>query len=213
MIIKVCGLREPNNVLDIASIQGIDLIGLIFYAKSPRYVDSKETAAAVSLCRKVKIVGVFVDESLAEIVRKCELYHLDYIQLHGNETPEFIVALKQEVATKIKFVKAFSIKSEEDLSASSAFEGLCEYFLFDTPTSGYGGSGRTFDWNVVQYYSGITPFLLSGGIGPDSIESLHNFHHRLWAGIDLNSRFEIAPALKNVPLLTNFIQQIKSKQL
>ncbi len=210
---KVCGLREPNNIIDVAAIQGIDLIGLIFYAKSPRFVDSKETAAAVSLCRKVKIVGVFVDESLAEIVRKCGLYHLNYIQLHGNETPDFIVALQKKIPSGIKVIKAFPIKSEEDLSATAGYEGLCEYFLFDTPTNGYGGSGRTFDWHILDYYSGLTPFLLSGGIGPDNIEALLNFRHKLWAGIDLNSQFETTPGLKNIPLLTNFIQQITSKPL
>lgn len=210
MIIKVCGLRDPANIKQVTEIQGIDLIGLIFYAASPRYVDSVETAASVTTVKEKGIVGVFVDEAPDVVARKCAQYHLDYIQLHGNETPEYLILLQNLVPSNVKFIKAFSIRSEKDLLATSGYEGLCEYFLFDTPTSGYGGSGRTFDWQVLQYYSGSTSFLLSGGIGSDSVESLSNFHHRLWAGIDLNSRFEIAPGLKDIDLLKNFVQQIKS---
>ena len=210
MLIKVCGLRDPHNIKQVTEIQGVNLIGLIFYAPSARYVDSKETAAMVSSLKKKDVVGVFVDEAPDEVVRKCAQYELDYIQLHGNETPEYLISLQKRVPSTVKFIKAFSIRAEKDLLPTSGYEGLCKYFLFDTPTSGYGGSGRTFDWQVLQYYSGSTPFLLSGGIGPDSVDSLSDFHHRLWAGIDLNSRFEIAPGLKNIDLLKNFVQQINS---
>ena len=213
MIIKVCGLREPDNIEQVAVIQGVDLIGLIFHAQSPRYVDSKETAAMVSSGKDIGVVGVFVNENPEEVVRKCMLYQLDYVQLHGHETPDYLLSLQQMLPSKIKLIKAFSIRAEEDLPATSGYEGLCAYYLFDTPTSGYGGSGCSFDWRILQYYSGSTPFLLSGGIGPDSMDSLSNFHHSLWAGIDLNSRFETAPGLKNVGLLSNFVQQITSNQL
>ena len=210
MIIKVCGLREPDNIKQVSEIRDVNLIGMIFYAPSPRYVDSAETAASVTTVKDKGIVGVFVDEAPDVVVLKCAQYRLDYIQLHGFETPEYLILLQNLVPSNVKFIKAFSIQSKKDLLATSGYEGLCEYFLFDTPTSGYGGSGRTFDWQVLQYYSGSTSFLLSGGIGSDSVESLSNFHHRLWAGIDLNSRFEIAPGLKDIDLLKNFVQQIKS---
>lgn len=213
MIVKVCGLKDPANIREVAAIPGIDLLGLIFYEKSPRFVDSQQVAETVKTFKNGGITGVFVNETTGEVVQKCTVYHLDYIQLHGNESPEYITSLKNILPERIKIIKAFSIKAEEDLSATSGYEGLCDFFLFDTPTTGFGGSGRTFDWRILQYYCGSTPFLLSGGIGPDSLESLHNFHHNLWAGIDLNSRFEVTPGIKNVQLLTNFIQQIKSKHL
>lgn len=213
MIIKVCGLREADNIGQVTAIEDVGLIGLIFYAQSPRYVDSKEIASMFSTKKNVGVVGVFVDETLDEVVRKCAQYQLDYIQLHGNETPDYLISLQQIVPSNVKLIKAFSIRSEEDLQTTSGYEGLCAYYLFDTPTSGYGGSGRTFDWKVLQHYTGSTPFLLSGGIGPNSMDSLSNFHHKLWAGIDLNSRFETTPGLKNVGLLSHFVQQITSNKL
>ncbi len=212
MIIKVCGLREPTNIEQVTAIEDVGLIGLIFYAQSPRYADSKETASMVSTLKNVGVVGVFVDETPDEVVRKCEQYQLDYIQLHGRETPDYLVSLQQMLPSNIQLIKAFPIRSEEDLQATSGYEGLCAYYLFDTPTFGYGGSGRSFDWKVLQHYTGSTPFLLSGGIGPDSIGSLANFQHKLWAGIDLNSKFETAPGLKDVGLLSRFVQQITSNQ-
>ncbi len=206
-------MRDPGNIKEVAAIQGVGLIGLIFYAPSPRFVDSEATAATVSGLKEKGIVGVFVNEKPEVVAERCREYHLNYIQLHGNETPEYLTSLIKLLPFSVKIIKAFSIKSEEDLQQTSGYEDLCEYFLFDTPTSGYGGSGRSFDWKILQYYSGSIPFLLSGGIGHDSIESLGNFHHRLWAGIDLNSRFETAPGLKDVALLADFVQHLNSLQL
>ena len=213
MLVKVCGLRDPENIQRVASIPGIDLVGLIFYPKSPRYVDSDATAEAVSRLTTVKVAGVFVNEEQEEVVRKTAQYHLGYVQLHGSETPEYLSALRKMLPAGIKLIKAFSIRTEADLLQTSGYETHCEYLLFDTPTSGYGGSGRSFDWSILQYYTGAIPFLLSGGIGPDSHETLHHFHHRLWAGIDLNSRFETAPAVKDAELLSCFIQNIKNQTL
>jgi len=213
MLIKVCGLRDPDNIGQVTAMAAIDLIGLIFYAPSPRYVDSAETVAKVSSLTNKGVVGVFVNETPEEVVRKCALYRLGYIQLHGNETVAYLISLRKMVPANILFIKAFSIRTTEDLNLTSGYEGLCEYFLFDTPTSGYGGSGHSFDWSILQNYNGTTPFLLSGGIGTDSVGALTNFSHRLWAGVDLNSRFETAPGLKNVPLISEFVKQIKKHQL
>ena len=204
-------MREPENIRKVAAIREIDLIGLIFYPHSPRFVDSAKTADALTDIRKIRIVGVFVNEVPEIVVRKCTEYHLDYIQLHGNESPEYLINITKLLHGRVKIIKAFSIRAEEDLQSISGYEGLCEYFLFDTPSTGYGGSGKTFDWNILQYYSGSTPFLLSGGIGHDSIESLRNFHHRLWAGVDLNSRFELRPGLKDVTLIADFVKQLNFK--
>jgi len=209
MLVKVCGLRDPENIRQVSAIQGVDLIGLIFYDRSPRFVDSVLTAQAVTALTTVKVVGVFVNETPEVVVRKAAQYHLGFIQLHGSEAPEYLSTLRTLLPAGIKLIKAFSIQTEADLLQTSGYETHCEYLLFDTPTSGYGGSGRSFDWNILQYYNGSIPFLLSGGIGPDSLTTLHHFHHRLWAGIDLNSRFETAPAVKDAELLSGFIQNIK----
>lgn len=213
MLVKICGLRDPENIRQVAAIPEVDIIGLIFYPPSPRYVDSATTALAVSTLTTVKVAGVFVNEKQEEVVRKAARYHLNFIQLHGSESPEYLSTLRASLPGGIKLIKAFSIQTEEELLQTSGYEEHCEYLLFDTPTSGYGGSGRTFDWNILQYYTGPIPFLLSGGIGPESHESLHHFHHRMWAGIDLNSRFETTPAVKDIQLLTAFIQNIKNHPL
>ncbi len=213
MLVKVCGLRDPDNIGRVASIGSVDLVGLIFYAKSPRFVDSAETAHAVSLLTKVKSVGVFVNESSEVVIETAAKYHLNYLQLHGSETPEYLAHLQKQLPPEVRLIKAFSIRETTDLLLTSGYENLCEYLLFDTPTGGYGGSGQSFDWSILQHYSGKTPFLLSGGIGPESLEPLRHFHHPAWAGIDLNSRFENAPTLKNIPLLTDFIQQINTIEL
>ncbi len=209
MIIKVCGLREPDNIRQVAAIQGIDLLGLIFYARSPRYVNSEKTAAEVAALNNKKIVGVFVNETLDEVVSKCADYHLDYIQLHGNETPEYLALLHKRIPATTKIIKAFSIRDAEDLKITKEYDRLCAYYLFDTATSGYGGSGQSFEWSILQSYKGLTPFLLSGGIGPDLVRSLLDFQHQMLAGLDLNSRFELLPGLKNIPLLSEFVQKIK----
>ncbi|MCK9413831.1 MAG: phosphoribosylanthranilate isomerase [Prolixibacteraceae bacterium] len=212
MLIKVCGMREPGNIEQVASISGVDLIGLIFYDRSPRYVDSTETALSVASLTTVKVIGVFVNPTPDEVAAKCMDYHLDYIQLHGIETPEYLISLRQQLPEKVKIIKAFSIQNAEDLEQVSGYEGLCDYFLFDTKTSDYGGSGEAFDWNILQQYKGFTEFLLSGGIAPDSLEALSRFKHKLCAGVDLNSRFEKAPGMKNIPLLKEFVQQLKQNK-
>lgn len=213
MLIKVCGLRDPGNIAQVTAIEGVDLVGLIFYDRSPRYVDSPETAAAVASLTTVKIAGVFVNATQEEVVRKQEGYHLDYIQLHGNETTDYLISLRKILPSGTKFIKAFPISTAVDLQNVAGYEGLCDYFLFDTKTDGYGGSGQSFDWSILQHYKGFTEFLLSGGIATESLEGLKQFHHKLCAGVDLNSRFETAPGLKNVPLLKNFVQQLKYNRL
>ena len=210
MIIKVCGMRDPLNIRQIAAIEGIDLIGMIFYSPSPRFVDSQETADVVATFSLPRKVGVFVNEIVEVVAQKCTMYHLDYIQLHGNETTKYIIELKKMLPENIRFIKAFSVLSAENFEPVQDFEGLCEYFLFDTQTSGYGGSGKTFDWNILQNYRGSTPFLLSGGISAESINDLKNFQHPQLAGIDLNSKFETEPGIKEVVLLTDFTKRIKT---
>ncbi len=200
-IIKVCGMREAENILSVEAL-GVDLMGFIFYPKSPRYVE-KLPASMPSKCGRV---GVFVNESRGFIARKIEEFGLDYVQLHGAESAEFCHSIK---ALGVKVIKAFSLDESFDFEAVEPYSEHCELFVFDTKCSGYGGSGEQFDWSLLNRYSGQTPFLLSGGITAESIEELKQFNHPRLAGYDLNSRFEISPAVKCVERLNNFLGKLK----
>lgn len=147
-------------------------------------------------------VGVFVDESVERIRRIADMFRLDYLQLHGRETPDECYALQKR---GYSVIKAFSVESAADLLRTEPYEGRADYFLFDTRCEGYGGSGRRFDWDLLSAYAGATPFLLSGGIGPDSLDALRSFRHPRMAGIDLNSAFESSPGRKDVDKLARFI--------
>ncbi len=201
-MIKVCGMREADNIREVEAL-GIDLMGLIFWPKSKRYVAERPQY----LPTQVKKVGVFVDASLEDIRQHIQDYQLDIIQLHGHETPDFIAQLSI-FNFQFSIIKAFNIATAEDLAQTKPYEGIVDYFLFDTKAQLPGGSGEQFDWSVLSHYEGTTPFLLSGGIGPDDAERIKSFHHPRCIGIDLNSRFEIAPGLKDVNQLKDFISNL-----
>ena len=194
-------MREPENIRAIEQT-GADWMGFIFFPGSSRYV-SHRPAYLPEQCRRI---GVFVNESTENILLKVQEFGLHYIQLHGKETPEQCRKLK---ASGLGIIKVFSIAQESDLQPIGRYEGICDYFLFDTACSGFGGSGRTFRWDILQAYQGETPFLLSGGLHPGSLSALLKFKHTQWAGIDLNSGFETAPALKDASSIHTFIKQLK----
>lgn len=200
MIIKTCGMRDADNIRAVSEL-GIDWMGFIFWAPSSRYVSEKPTF----LPTRQKRVGVFVDARIEEVKSKADEYALDLIQLHGNESPAFCERLKAN--SRQQLIKAFNIATQEDLEQTIPYEGLVDYFLFDTKAKMVGGNGTQFDWSVLSAYQGNTPFLLSGGIGPDDAEKVRNFHHPQLAGIDLNSRFELSPALKDIEKLKQFITE------
>ena len=195
-------MREADNIREVEAL-GIDLMGLIFWPKSKRYVAERPQY----LPTQVKKVGVFVDASLEDIRQHIQDYQLDIIQLHGHETPDFIAQLSI-FNFQFSIIKAFNIATAEDLAQTKPYEGIVDYFLFDTKAQLPGGSGEQFDWSVLSHYEGTTPFLLSGGIGPDDAERIKSFHHPRCIGIDLNSRFEIAPGLKDVNQLKDFISNL-----
>ena len=197
MIVKVCGMRDAENIHEVEAL-GIDLIGFIFWPKSSRYV-SERSAYLPTNCKRV---GVFVDENIEVVKKIAQDYALDYIQLHGNETPDYCALLKGH-----KLIKAFNIATAEDFEQTKPYEGLVNYFLFDTKGKSVGGNGIKFDWSVLDDYHGTTPFILSGGIGPDDAARIRSFHHPQLAGIDLNSRFELAPNLKDVTALQKFLNE------
>lgn len=199
LIIKVCGMREEQNISDLEKLD-IDWMGMIFWSGSKRYVSRPPSR----LPQRVKKVGVFVDASLDDIRQHVNDYQLDIIQLHGHETPAFLEVLKP-----LTLIKAFNIADTSDLQNTKVYEGIADYFLFDTKGKIVGGNGEKFDWTVLTAYEGSTPFLLSGGIGPNDVQKVKQFHHQKCIGIDLNSRFESAPGLKDIDQLQTFIKQIR----
>ncbi len=200
-------MRDPENIREAEKL-AIDLMGFIFWHKSSRNVSEMPSY----LPTRQKRVGVFVDADIKEVTEKAKEYALDLIQLHGKETPDYIQRLRSlcpqrgDRATAI--IKALNIADTEDLAQTAQYEGIVDYFLFDTKSKLVGGNGTQFDWSVLQAYQGDTPFILSGGIGPDDAEKVKNFQHPMCAGIDLNSRFETAPALKDIQLLNHFIGRL-----
>jgi len=191
-------MREAENIREVEAL-GIDLMGFIFWPKSSRYV-SEVPGYMPTSCKRV---GVFVDEDPEQVMRIADTYALDIIQLHGSESPEAVRRLHNR-----GIIKAISVKCREDIATYKAYEGMVDYFLFDTKAQLPGGSGQQFDWNILSAYDGKTPFLLSGGIGPEDAERIRAFHHPQCVGIDLNSRFEQSPGLKDVHKLKTFLQKI-----
>lgn len=205
MIIKVCGMREADNIREVERC-GVDWMGFICYNRSPRYVES----VPHFMPQRAMRVGVFVNAGREEILQKAESLGLNMLQLHGNESPQLCRQLTDD---GYAVIKAFSIKTPDDVKRTADYEGTCRYFLFDTPCPGYGGSGKCFDWDILSEYKGDTPFLLSGGLKPTSLPALAAFSHPKWAGIDLNSGFETAPAQKDADALNSFIEQFKNLPL
>ena len=218
MIIKVCGMRDGENIRQVAEL-GVDWIGMIFWPKSPRNVTMIPTHAGIIPDRgtdignfKAKRVGVFVDEMAQNIITRVVNFQLDLIQLHGHETPTLIRNLRRtldpDIRPGVKFIKAISVESCDDIATYRDYEDCVDCFLFDTKCQTVGGSGEQFDWNVLEAYDGDVPFLLSGGIGSDDAERVRNFHHPKCIGIDLNSRFETEPAIKDITKLKQFLEQL-----
>ncbi len=203
MKVKVCGLRQAENIAAVGALP-LDWVGFIFYPRSSRFV---ETLPVIDLPTSVKRVGVFVNTTIAEIEQRAALFDLDYLQLHGEESPECC----QTLADKgYQLIKAFAVDRHFDFEQLSPYEAMCSFFLLDTKGEAHGGNGFSFNWDILQQYPSTTPFLLSGGIAPDSVAALKALAIPQLYGIDINSRFEEAPALKNVAQIQHFLQQLQS---
>jgi len=223
MIIKVCGMRDADNIHAVEQL-GVDWLGFIFYEKSPRFVSQIRSRAGIipdysSLEDHrsygnihLKRVGVFVDDMPQNIITRIVNYGLDIVQLHGCESPVMIDNLRRtvdpDIHAGIKIMKAISIKDKNDVRKYKEYVGHVDYFLFDTQSPLVGGSGGKFDWDVLQEYDGDIPFILSGGIGPEDAERIKDFKHPRFVGIDLNSRFETEPAIKDIEKLKKFINEV-----
>lgn len=193
-------MRDSENIRAIEQTKA-DLMGFIFHPKSPRFVASLPEY----MPKKQKRVGVFVNASLEQILAKAQKFSLEYIQLHGDEPPAFCSELKNR---GLKVIRALRIANTDDIIRAESYN-MADLMIFDTKTELYGGSGKKFNWQLLENYKGCVPFLLSGGIRSDTFEEIKAFFHPQFAGIDLNSGFEISPALKDVEKLNNFIEKIK----
>lgn len=200
--LKVCGLRDAENIRDISALQP-DFQGFIYYAKSPRFMGDDFQIPTTT----AKRVGVFVNESVDNVLKKVKQDRLDLVQLHGNEEP---LAVKQLFGNGVQVMKVFSIDNDFDFNLVKPFVPFSKFFLFDTKTTNYGGSGKTFDWTLLDSYTESTPFFLSGGLSPENIREVSKIKNPALYGVDVNSGVEDAPGIKNISKLKELISILKT---
>lgn len=200
LLIKICGMKYSENIRAVATLHP-DFMGFVFYPKSPRYAEPLDLKTLEEIPLTIKKIGVFVNEDLENILTIVFKYKLDGVQLHGTELVEMCSKLRD---AGLIVIKAFPVAEAYNFKVTKAYDGACDYFLFDTKADTYGGSGAKFSWTILSEYKGETPFLLSGGIAADDAEAILKIKHPKFAGVDLNSKFEISPGLKDVELLKKF---------
>lgn len=204
--LKICGMRDPENIRDVIKLNP-DYIGFIFYSGSPRYAGELVRAESLSFIpESVKKVGVFVDDDFDSIVKIARETKLDIIQLHGKESPDLCSRLRE---AGYGIFKAVSVGEGIRYSDMEPFAGLVDYFLFDTKGMLHGGSGMSFDWGILNDYPFDIPFLLSGGISLENIGQVKMIQSKYLAGLDVNSRFEITPGIKDMEKLSNLKEIIR----
>lgn len=211
MKLKVCGMKYQDNMTQVAALQP-DYLGFIFYDKSARNFDT--TIPLIS--ESIKKTGVFVNEDVLSVVEKINTFNLQAVQLHGNESPEYckdLIRIITDSATNfVEIIKVFSIKDEFNFEVLKPYEDSCDYFLFDTKGKLPGGNGYAFNWNVLKDYPSTKPFFLSGGIGLDQMGDIKKFLYseasKYCYALDVNSKFEIEPGLKNIEDLKEFKQKL-----
>jgi phosphoribosylanthranilate isomerase len=211
MIIKVCGMREQENILQLIESTSPDLMGMIFYGQSSRFVENEQVDFAFYKQLQQTKVGVFVNADLDYVLQKINGFNLDYVQLHGDETVGFIRDIK--TVSPIKIIKVFRVGEAIDWEELQAFEAVVDLFLFDTQTQKFGGSGKQFDWSILEKYPFQKEFLLSGGVDEGSIETLQALAVKIpqLLGVDINSKFEIQPGLKDIEKVRSFVKKMRNK--
>lgn len=202
--IKVCGLTKPDQILELIALE-IDFLGFIFYKKSPRYALNTLTLDQISTFDHQGKVGVFVNEKINDIIEIAEKAGLSFVQLHGDETDGFISELKKELDPEIKLIKVFRIgnTSENVKSKIQNLKSKVDYFLFDTDSSSFGGTGLSFDWNLLNDTEFTKPYFLSGGISEESLANISGLK-KLPFALDINSKFETEPGNKDLPKIKKF---------
>lgn len=205
MKIKICGMRSPENIMALSHLEP-DYMGFIFWEHSKRWVK----ALTPDLPKSIKKTGIFVDAPRGNILKIAKQHQLQALQLHGDESPDFCQKLQ---ASGLEIIKAFAVGEDFDFSILQTYESVCDYFLFDTKGKLPGGNGSRFDWSLLQNYSTSKPFFLSGGIGPGdqrAIASIIALNLPLYA-IDINSKFEIEPGIKNIEIIKQFKATLKDE--
>lgn len=208
--LKVCGLTQQSQIQELISLN-VDFLGFIFYEKSPRYVLHHLSLKEIAEIPHFGKVGVFVNESIKAIVEITTESQLDIIQLHGNENEKFILQLKQILGNNIKIIKVIRIgnQSFDELQKTiNQQPSTVNYLLFDTDSKAFGGTGKTFDWQILNEIEISKPYFLSGGISLENIHQLSTINHQPIA-LDINSKFEIEPGIKNLEKIKNFTQIVK----
>jgi phosphoribosylanthranilate isomerase len=208
MNIKVCGITELKQLQQLDGLD-VDFAGLIFYPESPRYVAGKISGKDLKRADlDLKKVGVFVNPEMIEVLDAIDEYGLDVVQLHGDEDP----SMCEDLSAEVEVIKAFRISGEEDIDALVApYDAVCDYYLFDTGglKESFGGTGRQFDWSLLSKARIEKPFFLSGGIGPEDAARVKAFRHPDFFGVDVNSRFETAPGVKDMARVLQFKVSLK----
>lgn len=201
--LKVCGMKEPQNLTDLTALHP-DFIGFIFHELSPRYCDRPPE---IMIPEPIRKVGVFVNKPQEYILSIKKEYQLDLIQLHGTESSDFCREIQQSVAPVIK---AFNLHDGFDFDTLKSYEEACTFFLFDASGPLAGGNGIIFNWQILEQYRGTTPFLLSGGIDESMAEAIKKINHPAFYGVDINSRFEILPGIKDINKIKRFKNELQS---
>ncbi|MBD0830591.1 phosphoribosylanthranilate isomerase [Aestuariibaculum sediminum] len=209
MKLKICGMKYQDNIQAVAALQP-DYLGFIFYETSARYFNS----AIPNISKTIKKTGVFVNETLDVVHEKIKTYNLQAVQLHGEELPEYCERLRDTILSGgVEIIKVFSIKDDFKFDQLEPYETVCDFFLFDTKGKLPGGNGYTFNWDVLNKYPSTKPYFLSGGIGLEETEKLKSFYKspasKYCYAIDVNSKFEIEPGLKDTEQLKQFINRIR----
>jgi phosphoribosylanthranilate isomerase len=197
MKIKVCGLKYPDNIQDVAALKP-NYMGFICYDRSPRFISDMAIHTLEQLPSTIYKTAVFVNEGKDVINNLIAQYKFNAIQLHGSESPDFSNSFRN----KVTVIKAFGLNHDFDFEQLNAYAGKVDYFLFDTKTDLYGGSGKTFDWTILSDYKLDIPFFLSGGLSLANLEEVKQIDHPQFYGVDLNSQFETSPGLKDIEKLT-----------
>ena len=199
MKLKICGLKDPENIKEVAKLKPA-YMGFIFYEGSKRFVG--ENFVMPEFSSEIKKTGVFVNAGAGYIIDKIDEYQLDAVQLHGNETPQFCEVFSHFT----EVIKAFGMDEDFDFETLVAYKNTCHYFLFDTKTTEHGGSGRIFDRKILVKYKLDVPFFLSGGIGLEEMKELGIINYELKIfGVDVNSKFETRPGMKDIERLKKII--------
>ncbi|GAB3520901.1 phosphoribosylanthranilate isomerase [Emticicia fontis] len=208
MKLKVCGMRDAENIKALVELKP-DFIGFIFYDKSPRFVGNTLDAELLqSIPREIRKVGVFVNPTVDYILQNVKKYGLNYVQLHGNETPDFCKSLRTK---GVNIIKAFRLDESFIFSQLNNYKPQVDFFLFDAKGDGYGGNGVPFDWSVLKKYDNQKPYFLAGGISLDNLDELASITPKPYS-LDVNSKFEVEPGVKDIDKIAELIAKLKERK-